>query len=345
MKTSLWLAFNKAAPKKVVAPLKRIGVDRRVFSVDGKQWRWKGVTAFPLLNLFAKGENIDPILDVFDGFNLLRVFYYVDWPEIGWGIPSDEKTHGFLRYVASRGFYVELVLFPSPIANPQQMVDHFFAEFAEHENLVVELVNEPGVGPKVDSATLTIPQTPILWTDGITTALHRGDYLNPHTPRDDQWMRKAKNLREYWDGGGPETPQDPPFKEPAIVDEPIQPQRPEADKPDAIRAAGGNWDQVVKDYRAYFGIAAMMGGGGTFHFDNGKYGLLPTANDLRCAAAALEGLNAFPEDAPFGAYSRPEDSTLRTYIIGNYMVRVRPTSLEGVVPGTMLDKDGILWKL
>lgn len=331
MRASTWFFWtqNKRALRGL---LKRLSANGKIFYVDGKAWRWKGVTAFGLMDRFAKAENIDDFLNAFEGFNLLRVFYYVDWPGTGWGIPSDDAVHRFLDYVAARGFYVELVLLtgPKPQAEAQAIVTHCFNEFGRHENLLIEEVNEPGVHDKVDPATLTEPVTPVIWTDGLTTGSHDGLYLTPHTPRDGEWERKGHDLLEYWTGGGPSAPTDPAIKEPAVGDEPAKKEDVGAD---------------VRAWRAYFGVCSLLGAGATFHFENGKYGLPPDAMDRRLAAAALEGLNAFPEAAPLGPYSRPEDSSLRTYVVGNYMVRVRPTSLEGVVPGTMLDADGILWKL
>jgi hypothetical protein len=102
---------------------------------------------------------------------------------------------------------------------------------------------------------------------------------------------------------------------------------------------------IEHDFRAYFGACALFGAGATFHFEGGKFGRLPNDVEARCAAAALEGLNAFPPDAPFGAYRRVNDNTLRTYAVGQYAVRIRPTTLNFPEPGwTAIDADGILWR-
>jgi hypothetical protein len=56
----------------------------------------------------------------------------------------------------------------------------------------------------------------------------------------------------------------------------------------------------------------------------------------------------FRPDAPFGRVStESDDNTLRTYVVGNYMVRVRPTTPEGPVNlvRRSIDADGILWRL
>ena len=80
------------------------------------------------------------------------------------------------------------------------------------------------------------------------------------------------------------------------------------------------------DFRAYFGTCALLGAGATFHSETGKFGLPPTDEERVLAAAALEGLNAFPANAPLANYTRPNDSSLRTYVMGNYSVRIRPTT-------------------
>jgi hypothetical protein len=301
----------------IAPPVTRLVINGKLFYQDGKPWRWKGVTAFGLQNRFCKGEDIQPFLNAFPGFNTLRVFYYVEWTDTGWLRPTDSCMHDFLNYVGLRGWYVEMVAFTGfmPTSEAQVITDHLFSEFNNQTNLMIELVNEPGVGDKVDPAPLRVPQTDILWTDGITRPLHRGLYLTPHTARDADWPRRAHDLMEYWGGGGPEAPTDPPFREPAVADEPIRPDQ-----------AG----YVASDYEAYFGVASIMGAGATFHFESGKYGQPPTAQEAVCAAAALKALDYFPADATLGPYSRIDEAgaTSRTYQVGPYIVRVRPTSGE-----------------
>jgi hypothetical protein len=307
--------------QRLAPPTPRLTANGKIFYQNSQAWRWKGVTAFGLQDRFCKGEDITPFLDAFKGFNVLRVFLYVEWPGTGWPQASDDCVHGFLAYVAQRGFYVEEVLFTGykPPSEAQALVDHFFASFSE-ANLLVELVNEPGVHDKVDPAALRVPATAILWTDGLTITGHRGLYLTPHTPRDGEWPRRAHDLLEYWSGGGPGAPTDPAFHEPATADEPAK-----------LEDVGGC---TPADWEGYFGAASLLGAGGTFHFESGKYGHLPTPDEAICAAAALRALNFYPADAPLGPYSRIDEqgATLRTYQVGPYVVRIRPTSGFTLVP-------------
>jgi hypothetical protein len=300
------------------------------FLQDGHPWRWKGVTCFQCADRFAKGEDIQPFLDAFKGYTLLRVFLWTpveDWHDQAWGIPSDEALHRFLEYVAGRGWYVELTLvtYATPVDQAQQWVTHYFTDFAQHPNLLIELVNEPSVGRKLDARQIHVPQTAILWTTGGTIDDSPVDpasgekYGVAHTPRDNEWPRKAKDLIEYYSGGGPQAPTDPPHHYPWVADEPIRPDQ-----------AGF----VASDYEGYFGVSSLLGAGATFHFESGKFARVPTPDEARCAAAALKALDFFPADAPFGPYSRTDEgsATLRTYHAGSYTVRVRPTDGLTLVP-------------
>src|SRR5207253_93784 len=124
---------------------------------------------------------------------------------------------------------------------------------------------------------------------------------------------------EFFAGGGPNTPSDPAHHCPIVLDEPAK-----------LQDVGGD---RVRDWRAYFGAAALLSGGATFHSETGKFGRTPTPAERELAAAALEGLNAFPADAPLGAYHRPVEASLRTYQVGSWMVRVRPETPTFSDPG------------
>jgi hypothetical protein len=163
-----------------------------------------------------------------------------------------------------------------------------------------------------------------------------GPYLVAHTARDSEWPRKAHDLMDYFNGGGPHKPTDPAHKVPCIGDEPAKTEDVSPPKPPLTKA---------DDWRAYFGTAALLGAGATFHSETGKWAQVPTAAEAELAKAALEGLDAFPADAPLGAYSRPNDNSLRTYVVGNYSVRIRPTTSTHPIAGfTRIGSSNILWK-
>lgn len=301
-------------------PTPQLEAKGKIFYQQGQAWRWKGLTAFGLANRYCKGEDITDFLGAAKGFNLLRVFYY--WETIGAAPPSDGCLIDFTRKAASWGFYVELVLLtgPKPLSEAQALVNHLFELVDTEPNVLLELVNEPGVHDKVDPNQLQIPQGHNLWTDGLTIAGHRGFYLTPHTARDPEWPRHAHDLHEYYIGGGPGSPSDPAFHEPATGDEPAK-----------LEDVGG-CNPV--DWEGYFGAASLLGAGATFHFESGKYGHPPTPAEAVCMAAALRALDFYPADAPLGPYSRIDENgaTLRTYVVGPYKVRVRPIDGLTLVP-------------
>jgi len=309
-----------------------------IFLAGGAPWRWKGVSAFPLAAMFGLGQDIDPFLEAFAGFNLLRCFDYVTWPGTGWESPGADAWIEFLRYVGARGFYAENVLLtdddPRRIEPAKRLVQALAA--ARPKNLLPEIGNEPTTHKSIDTRALksVLAASGFLYSSGDYENSTRffGLFLTAHTPRDGEWPRKAHDLLEYHNGGGPSAPSDPAHKVPIVADEPMRPDQ-----------AGFN----VQDYRAYFGTCALLGAGATFHYEGGKFGRLPTADEARCASAALEGLNAFPADAPKGGYRRIDEQggSLRTYAVGNSMVRVRPLTTAAPESGwTAIDSDGILWR-
>lgn len=335
--TFLLLAGRAVTAPPVVASVLPLTADGRIFKAGGQPWRWKGVSAFRLLDRFARGENIQPFLDAYKGYNLLRVWPYVprkDWGAAAWDSPAPDAVVAFLARVAQAGFYVELtLLLDDAAANvPPAIRLVEVLKAARPTNLVIEIGNEPRVNKTIDTRALqaTLDASDFLYASGDSSAMLFGSYATVHTARDGDWPRRAHDLLEYWNGGGPDFPTDPAHKIPAVADEPIRPDQ-----------AGYN----ASDYRAYFGACSLMGAGATFHSETGKHALPPTAEEARIAAVALAALNAFPADAPLGAYRRPVENTLRTYQVGNYMVRIRPTTKDAPEPGwTALDAEGILWK-
>lgn len=331
-----WLVLGDVA-RIVTAPIAKLTTRGPIFLANGQPWRWKGVSAFPLMDLFEKGESIDPFLDAFAGFNLLRVWPYVPNPPWvpGWKMPARADTpRTFAAYVGARGFQVEftLLLDDDPAMIPRARA--FVEQLRGATNVVLEIGNEPTTNKRIDTLALksACEASGFLYSSGDYEDSPRffGTFGTAHTPRDPEWPRKAHDLMEYFQGGGPAAPSDPAHKVPWVGDEPIRPDQ-----------AGFN----ALDYRAHFGACSLFGAGATFHYEGGKFGRVPTADEARCAAAALAGLNAFPADAPLGAYSKRDDQTLRTYVIGTGMVRVRPRTLTAPEPGwTAIDTDGILWR-
>lgn len=326
--------------------LGRLRADGRIFRVGADPWRWKGVSAFPLIDRISRGDDVAPFLETFAdlGYNLLRVWPYVpvkDWGSRAWDWPaSSDVVLDTLAICRSFGFYVELTLLTDDDPSRANQAVHLVGDLhaANPDNLVLEIMNEAGIGKR----DITEALRPVCEASGFLfssgqyqdPARHVGTFLTDHSSRDSEWARKAKNAREFYDGGGPNSPSDPPHHMPIVEDEPIRP-----DQTDAATR--------YLDYRAYGGIAAMMGAGATFHSTGGKYCERPTEDERICAQEMARGLDAFPLDAALGAYRRIDEAglTLRTYVIGNAMVRVRPKTNDAPEPGWQaIDADGILWK-
>jgi hypothetical protein len=149
-----------------------------------------------------------------------------------------------------------------------------------------------------------------------------GGYGTVHTPRDQEWPRKAKELDEIRNLTG----------QPEVGDEPMG----------AAEHANGERSNVAADFGDYAALAALLGNGATFHHDEHYTrleGLTP-----RIEAAAREffaALKWVPPYATRGYYTaghlhdipiRHNDAwALRTFarIVGGdaWVVVVRPTRL------------------
>jgi hypothetical protein len=325
-------------PTKRLVPLT---TDGRIFRQDGKPFRWRGVSAFKLLDRFARGENIQPFLDAYRGFNVLRVWTYTpanEWGSSAWGWPTADDAVRFVRFCAARGFYVELTLLldddPANVQRARSLLDALSR--VDLPSLLIELANEPTTHKNVDTSAMKLDAliSGFLFASGDYEVSARafGHYLVAHTGRDNEWPRRAHDLLEYFGGGGPNAPEDPAHRCPCIADEPSRPDQ-----------AGYN----VRDFLAYYGACSLLGAGATVHTETGKLAQLPTDAERPCIVAALAGLNAFPEDAPLWGYRRIDEhgQTLRTYVIGRTMVRVRPETLTAPEIGWIpIDQWGVLWR-
>lgn len=312
--------------------------DGKIFRSNGQPWRWRGVTAFKLAKLFEQGGGaaIDGFLADFEGYNLLRVWDYTpaaDWQDQAWDSTPAEIWLQFLQYVGHKGWRVELTLLtdddPARIEPAKRLVDALAA--AHVTNVLVEAGNEPTTHKDIATASLrsTLEHSGFPYTSGDYEDSDRfyGSYYVVHTARDSEWPRRAHDVLEAFTGAGPDKPH-APFNVPSICDEP------------------GKWQDVgtePDDWRAYFGACSLMGAGATFHAESVKFGQRPTDLERSLASIALSAMNAFPDDAPNGPYGRPDDASLRTYTVGPYAVRVRPTFPNPPFVARSLDPGGVLW--
>jgi hypothetical protein len=309
-------------------PVPDIHAGGKIFYDDANRpWRYKGVSAFKLGYLYETGQDIRPFLEAYRGFNVLRVWAYTDWAN-GWPRPSSAAiVREFLAQVGSFGFLVEYTFLTNDSLAMSDWARDFVAQLCEptRPRMFAEIRNEPQTHSQTVSTQRLKPAfdaSRLVYSSGNyeQSANAFGPYLVYHSQRDKEWCRRAHDAMEYYNGGGPHKPTDPAHKVPCIGDEPPKPSDVAAPTPGPLHLTKAD------DYRAYFGTCAILGGGATFHCATAMQGLLPTEEEKALAAAALEGLDAFPADAPLGQYTRPNDSSLRTYVVGNYSVRIRPTT-------------------
>lgn len=310
---------------------------------DVTAWRWKGVSAFQLCDRWVRGEDISAFLSAYQGYNTLRVWSYTEgpnWVDPPWNSPTPQQAVDFVAHLNSLGWYVEWTLLTSSNKARQTdaMAQIWAFKDANLSGLFLEGANEPEVqhdGIVIDTEPLksALQQSGYPYCNGyyINTNKHWGTYLNTHTKRDPEWVRRSHDALDIYNPPADAPPGTIPKHMPIILDEPAK-----------LEDVGGD---RVSDWKAYFGSSSFFGGGATFHAQTAKFAQLPTAQEAQLAGMALVGLNAFPVEAPRGPYSRVADNTLRTYIVGNCMVRMRPTTLQAPQPGwTMIDSAGILWR-
>lgn len=310
---------------------------------DGSAWRWNGVSAFKLCRRWQDGEDLAPFDSAYQGFNVDRVWSYTEgpnWTDPPWESPSPQQAVDFVGERNRLGLWVEWTLLTSSNPSRIQMALDQIAAFkaANLPGLFLEAANEPEVqhdGIVIDTEPLkaALAASGYPYCNGYykDTNKHWGTYLTTHTQRDSEWVRRSHDAMDIYNPPADAPPGSIPKHMPIMLDEPAKLEDVSGDR--------------VSDWKAYFGSSSFFGAGATFHSQTGKFAQPPTAAEQQLAGCALVGLNAFPEEAPLGPYSRVNDDTLRTYIVGNCMVRMRPTTLQAPQPGwTMIDSAGILWR-
>lgn len=328
----------------------------KVFAVnDNGVWvpvRYRGVSAFRLMDAFLAGADVRWVREVFRGYNVLRVWPYVDWPD-GWRAPSNANILRFLESCISLfpGWKIELTLMTDDKEENYGWAHRLVGELGDQHfpNLVLEGGNEPLTHKNIQVERLyaALNASGYLWSSGLyeveaqrSNRILPGHYGTAHNPREKDWARRGHDLHEYFNGDGPDVRHDPARK-PWVGDEPI--------RPDQVPLWVMDGEEILstgyEDYRAYGGVVSLLGAGGTFHYAGGRQHQRPTEWESVCKDALLEGLTAFPANAPLGPYNRivepGQHLSARTYTVGPWMVRVwqQGAPPEGWVK---MDEDGVL---
>jgi len=336
-------------PPTPVPSISEVRVDGLVFrNKDNSIFPYRGVSAFLLLRRLLEGDvaGVKSYCDYWSklGYTVLRVFSQVNWTgSPGPGLyPIDYSSNYWATvdklFTIAAGYNLHVEFVHHTFAYDLDAMAQWSASCTKatvlHKNVFEEIANEPPRNGIDISALLGKINTSLFknpWSTGQydPTTLPAGTYCTPHTPRDNEWPRKAKNLLEYRQGGGPEAPTDPAMQRPIVADEPMG--AGEVDIP-------GRRSTNKLDFYTYAALSQLYGAGSTFHHEDGLNANLPGPIQAECASFFAKGAQAIWTDAQLGQYTRvglssspiEEDDTLRTYgmILGKLaiFVRVRPNA-------------------
>lgn len=322
---------------------------------DGNYAVDKGLSQFRLLDRYANGDDLSWVSRTFPRYTRLRVWPYVPVPpwNPGWNPPPVDVAVSFVKDMNAAGWLVSYTLLTD---NDPRRVPYAIAlvEALAAAGVVVWL--EGSNEPNEEDVTVIDRLRPVMRASGFLWGSGFGGDVDKlrvderiifhHSARTSDWPRRTHDAMEFHNGDGPEYPHIP-LRKPVLLDEPIRPD----DAPGDLR-------QKVKDYRAYGGGAGEFCGSATFHFPAGKNSTAPgegglwplTDEDLACADALADGLEAFAPDAPLGNYRRivepGQSNEARTYVMGERcMVRSQQATPNCPESGwTPIDGDGILWR-
>src|SRR6185369_12548865 len=250
---------------------------------DGSPFRWRGITAFRLLEFVAHGKDAEA--DAYlkwaasQKLTIVRVLGMAD------GLfklsPADglRALPRLLEMAQRHGLYVELVALADTATIALDIPRHVEAVAkicARHPNVLLEIANEPVHPTQVKAlhdpayvktlAPLVPAGVPVSWGsvengDGFGA----GSYVTWHAPRGRDWPRQI---------GAADT------------------------------AVPGRRDNDLARFRASAQAAARAGLGATFHYEGGLQAKLPTRVELACLQAWLGGLPERSEASAEGISGR-----------------------------------------
>jgi hypothetical protein len=307
--------------------------NRQITLADGSTGRWKGISAFALLQQWEHDPDFGSArIDEYIGYgaHVFRVFTRFN------GTPDDPHDQGIgnnsglghFDLATAPGGYAQLGAFVDVLATRHARAEivaladaQSLSSAQQHAhlravcdavrgkwNVSVEVANEPSVNGVDEVSDRTwrndCPGVPLAagtydigdnWAIAADANLYRLDYVTWHSSRDADWYDDGRTLEGIRDGGDLW----PGAHTAVIADEPKgfaeTPSPSRSSNPEEARWAGG--------------IFALFGAGATFHCDDCIGGVALRPIQAAAAKAFFEGLSWPPVRAQFASYKRGCAST------------------------------------
>jgi hypothetical protein len=350
-----------APPVPVYAPVtQRLHVDGRIFRTDdGRAFRVKFETQFVAPRLFDQGafDQLEALVaqshaDRYNGWVCFFRHVFVDWnTQIAPPIKANPyvfpmtKRRPFVDWLAARGLYVQAVILtdcqafgtdddgtPLPafdLAHADQVQDvrETIAALASAPNVLGRIANEPSengvdvVRLSEDLGLFDRANRPFLMELGSYPITGHEpnfrvlDFIGDHPERKPSWTSETGKTGEYV------------YRQTGVPW--LFMEGPKFSREDNPDGESTECDPVTSPLRAAEGFAgvALSGAGGTWHGWSGIHAQIRSALESQCARLASEAMDAFPADAPNGAYVHDND--------GAWLVPVNDETIVGEVAGRM----------
>lgn len=296
-------AFTLEEAKTDLSP---VHVDKHLFRFpDNRRYYWAHVTAFSAFHDYITGDFAK--LEVYAAWTLSvrangwRVFG--GWSRLNFdfrNIPDYfHQLDKFCQWMLEHGLRLEFTsitdFIPESRTEEQQFVNNCADVLRNYTHTFLEAANEVWKNATLLDSEFQVPSN-VLFARGaaqtndgvippIYTALPNGAaYSAYHSPRDQEFHRKGKDLKEIFDSF-------PGTHSPVVDNEPTRP------------------DQQGFDLNKFWVAGctrAMFGAGATFHggADTLQLCNVPPAAEDTCAREFFNGLFAVPEDCPEWTYGR-----------------------------------------
>jgi hypothetical protein len=326
-------ARRRIASPRAVGPLARCG--RALCREDGSRFRWRGITAFALLDLIADGKDGDSRAFLQwardERFTVVRV---LAMNPNGWfdlqAADGRRALPALLRLAAEHQLYVQIVALANTVGRPRneliEQVRAIGGLCASADNCILEIANEPyhSSQAKLQDASLMhdfqsrVPGTvATAWgaaSDYKSDVMAGGGYVVAHIARSgDRWARVARvrDLAELSKRTGK-----------LVVDnEPMgAAERIERSRRDTLPAA----------FFAQGALSRLLELGSTFHCSDCLEARVPGPTQKACAEAFIAGATVVPDDVQL---SEVEDRTPDAGALRANLAALGPRAFAGIANG------------